>query len=641
MDQRTLPWLFEKSVDQYASNVLLWEKKDGRYRTSLYSDVRREVHRFAAGLLEFGIRKGDRVALLSEGRNAWVVAELGVLYLGAICVPLSVKLEERTELKFRIEHSGCRMVLASSLQLPKIVAIREHLPGLETVVVIDHLETAVNQPGFSSWQEVMDKGDAHLAAHPGSIERLWQGLCESDPATISYTSGTTADPKGIILTHRNYTANVDQCARALDIYPSYRSLLILPWDHSFTHTAGIYLIIASGASMASVEPGRTPSETLRNIPVNIREIKPSFLFSVPALARNFRKNIENGVRQKGKLLHRVFDAALRIAYGYNAEGYNRGTGWRKALKPLLALFDAVLFKQIRQGFGGQMEFFIGGGALLDMEMQRFFYAIGLPMLQGYGLTEAAPVISCNVPKKKHKLGSSGHIVPDLQVQIWDENRAPLPARSRGQIVVRGENVMAGYWKNPKATQETLVDGWLLTGDLGYLDEDDFLYVLGRVKSLLIGSDGEKFSPEGIEEALVAHSPYIEQVMLFNNQSPYTAALLFPNKAAVAGWLSEAKVTVNDPAASRSVIDLLGSEIDAYREGGRFEGIFPSRWLPSTFAILDEGFTEQNQLLNATLKMVRTRIVERYRKRLDSLFTPQGKRPDNPENLEALRRLLAG
>jgi len=640
MDQRTLPWLFEKSVNKYASNALLWEKRDGNYRSTHYADVRHEVYRFAAGLLDLGIKKGDRVALLSEGRNAWVIAELAVLYLGAICVPLSVKLEERTELRFRIEHSGCRMVLTSSLQLPKILTIRQLLPGIETIVVIDRSDP-VNQLGLISWQQVMDRGDAYLTAHPGSVQSGWRELSESDPATISYTSGTTADPKGIILTHRNYTANVDQCARALDIYPTYRSLLILPWDHSFTHTAGIYLIMASGASMASVEPGRTPSETLRNIPVNIREIKPSFLFSVPALARNFRKNIENGVRQQGKLLQRVFDAGLRIAYTYNGEGHNRGKGWRKILKPLLAVFDAVLFRKIREGFGGQMEFFIGGGAFLDMDLQRFFYAIGIPMLQGYGLTEAAPVISCNVPNKKHKLGSSGHIVPDLEVQIWDDNRMPSPTGSRGQIVVRGENVMAGYWRNPKATQEALVDGWLMTGDLGYLDSEEFLYVLGRVKSLLIGSDGEKFSPEGIEEALVAHSPYIEQVMLYNNQSPYTAALLVPSKAALASRLSEQNPSADGSMALRSAIDLLQREIDAYREGGRFHGMFPTRWLPSTFAVLDEGFTEQNQLLNATLKMVRTRIAERYRERLVSLFTPQGKRPDSIENLEALRRLLSG
>ena len=624
---------------RYRSNVLLWEKTAGSYRPTEYADVRKQIHQFAAGLLELGIQKGDRVALLSEGRNAWVVAELAVLYLGAICVPLSVKLEARSELRFRLEHSGCKMVLTSTLQFPKIAAIRDQLPGIETIVVIDRSEPGDGQSSVS-WGDVMDRGRLHLTAHPDAIENRWPEVSESDPATISYTSGTTADPKGIILTHRNYTANVDQCARALDILPSYRSVLILPWDHSFTHTAGIYLIIASGASLASVEPGRTTAETLRNIPVNIREIRPTFLFSVPALARNFRKNIETGVRQKGALVSWLFASGLKVAYSYNQDGYNKGRSWRRLLRPVLAVYDAVVFKKIRQALGGEMEFFIGGGALLDTEIQRFFYAIGIPMLQGYGLTEAAPVISCNVPKKKHKLGSSGHIVPDLQVQIRDEDGNPLQRGVSGQIVVKGENVMAGYWKNPKATREAIVDGWLLTGDLGRLDEDDFLYVLGRVKSLLIGSDGEKFSPEGIEEAMVAHSSYIDQVMLYNSQSPYTAALLVPNKAAITIWLSERHMSADDPAALRSVIDLIAGEIDSYRQGGRLEGIFPTRWLPSTFAVLSEGFTEQNQLLNATLKMVRTRIVEEYRTRLDSLFTAEGKRPDNRDNLEALRQLLS-
>ena len=214
----------------------------------------------------------------------------------------------------------------------------------------------------------------------------------------------------------------------------------------------------------------------------------------------------------------------------------------------------------------------------------------------------------------------------------------MPAGRTGEIVVRGENVMAGYWKNPKATDETIRDGWLYTGDLGYLDDDGFLYVLGRMKSLLIGSDGEKYSPEVIEEAVAETSPYIEQIMLYNNQSPYTVALLVPIKDALLRWLKDRALSVRTPEGQEAALRLLDGEIGEFREGGKRAGIFPARWLPAAVAVLGEGFTEQNQFLNSTMKMVRGRITEYYRDRLDHLFTPEAKDIVNPRNRTIVSRL---
>ena len=214
----------------------------------------------------------------------------------------------------------------------------------------------------------------------------------------------------------------------------------------------------------------------------------------------------------------------------------RAKGFRILLKPLTVLFDKILFSKVRQAFGGRLEFFIGGGALLDIDLQRFFYAIGIPMYQGYGLTEAAPVISSNNPAK-HKMGSSGPVARYMEIKICDDDGNEVPLGEKGEIVIKGDNVMAGYWKNPEATAETIKNGWLYTGDLGYMDKDGFLYVLGRFKSLLIGDDGEKFSPEGIEEAIVQQSKFIEQCMLYNNQNAYTTALIYPNVQAVKSWMA--------------------------------------------------------------------------------------------------------
>ena len=226
---------------------------------------------------------------------------------------------------------------------------------------------------------------------------------------------------------------------------------------------------------------------------------------------------------------------FNIAYRYNGIGIDKGKGTRKLLKPIYKFYDKILFSKIRANFGGNLKFFVGGGALLDIELQRFFYAIGIPMYQGYGLSEASPIISSNT-HHRHKLGSSGFLVDNMDCKICDDLGNPLSAGEKGEIVIKGGNVMKGYWKNDKASAETLKNNWLHTGDMGHIDEDGFLYVSGRFKSLLIANDGEKYSPEEIEETFVHQSAYIDQCILYNNQNPYTIALIVPNKGAIQSHL---------------------------------------------------------------------------------------------------------
>lgn len=629
MHINTIPELFENSVAKYSENIALWEKRTDRFEGMTYHDLREKVYCLAAGLLSMGIRKGDRIGLISEGRNDWVISELGILYAGAVNVPISVKVDELSDLKFRLSHSGCRFIIVSGGQNRKVRQIKKDLADLEKVIVMDRQDST--DADEMALEELIAFGREFLFKNKKLIDETWQSVKGDDPANICYTSGTTADPKGIVLTHRNYTANVEQSSAIFYIPEWYVSLLILPWDHSFAHTAGIYTLLKNGASMASVQPGKTGLETLKNIPVNIREIRPTFLLSVPALAKSFRKNIESGIKEKGEGIQKLFNGALEAAYRYNKDG------WKKSanlfLKAKVAFFDLLLFSKVRAGFGGRMRFFVGGGALLDMDMQKFFYAIGMPMYQGYGLTEAAPIISANTPSC-HKMGSSGKVVPNLEVRIMDENSNVLPAGSMGEIVVKGENVMAGYWKNDKATRETLRDGWLYTGDLGYMDKDGFLYVLGRFKSLLIGSDGEKYSPESIEEAITEHSRYIEQMMLYNNQSAYTTALIVPEKSAIREFLKQQGLNCKTKEGQDAVLKLLEKEMAVFRDNGQF----PSRWLPSSFAVLGEGFNEQNHLLNSTMKMVRGKIVEMYRNRIDYLYSAEGKDILNHENRTIVSRM---
>ena len=634
MTHRTLPQLFEDSVRSFPDNIMMWQKTDDQYQGTTYSEMRRRVHAFSAGLMSLGLKKGDRAALISEGRRDWVCSELGILFAGAVNVPISVRVDELADLKFRLAHAGCRMVIVSQNQAPKIRQIKKDLPDLERTIVLDRLSAF--EPDEVFFGDILARGEDYLRGREAEFEERWRSVGESDYANICYTSGTTADPKGIILTHRNYTANIEQSLTLVSCREDYVLLLILPWDHAFGHTCGIYTMMSCGAAMASVKLGKTPIETLKNVPVNIKETRPHILLSVPSLAKNFRKNIEKGVKDKGPKVEKLFKKALKLAYSYNLEGWNRGQGLRALKKPLVLLYDKILFSKVRQNFGGRLKFFVGGGALLDIELQRFFYGIGIPMYQGYGLTEAAPVISAN-SETAHKLGSSGRVAKGIELRICDDRGQALPPGQPGEIVIRGENVMAGYWKNDKATAETLRGGWLYTGDLGYLDQDGFLYVLGRAKSLLIANDGEKYSPEVIEEAIAEYTPYIDQLMLYNNQSPYTVALLVPNREAILSRLRQQNLSCRTEEGQKAVLALLDEAIGAFRQGGKSSGMFPQRWLPSAVAVLGEAFTEENRFLNSTLKMVRGRIAEHYKSRIDFLFTAEARDIYNRQNMTIVSR----
>ena len=635
--KRTIIDLFEESVSKFGHKDFLLEKHNGKFEPTSYITTKAEALKTGAGLVALGINRNDRVSILAEGCNNWIISELGLLYCGAISVPLSIKLEESNDLLFRLRHADVKLIFVSRNQLPKIRRISQELSDLKHIIVWGEEKSNLAE-GEMTLDELKALGEKYLTEHEAEFMEISTSIQNDDIATITYTSGTTADPKGVVLTHRNYTANVEQALSIISIPPSWRTLIILPLDHCFAHVVGFYIMIACGASVATTEVGRTPMETLKNIPINIKEVRPHFLLSVPALAKNFRKNIETSIHKKGKTTERLFHFALKTSYAYQADGYTKGRGWRLLLKPLVVLFDKILYSKVREAFGGDLQFFVGGGALLDSELQRFFYAIGIPMFQGYGLSEATPVISTNVPSRgNHRFGSSGRLVKPLEIKILDDEGRELPVGQKGEIVIKGENVMAGYWKNPESTADTVRDGWLHTGDMGYMGNDDFLYVLGRFKSLLISSDGEKYSPEGMEEAMVDKSPFIDQIVIYNNQCPYTIALVVPSKENLNRELNERGIKAEERAGVAAKI--VAEEIAKYRSGGVYAGEFPDRWVPAVVAIADEPFTEQNGLVNSTMKIVRNKVEKHFAEAIAHAYTAEGKAVDNSRNKEAISKIL--
>ena len=632
MKRLTIIDFVEKYTRQYSELTFLREKVDGVWTETTFRETREEAYKIGAGLIRLGMKKGDKASLLSQGRNLWITSELGILYAGGVNVPLSIKLTESTDLLFRIQHSESRFVIVSEQQLPKIRSIIDQCPMVEKVIVLDPIEDyGANELPIS---EVIAMGEAYLQDHAEDFRAVYESIQPDDYANISYTSGTTADPKGILLTHRNYTANVEQGSSVIQCQKGDVMLIILPLDHCFAHVAGFYTMMYYGGSIATVPIGKTAIATLKNIPISIKEVKPMLMLSVPALARNFRKNIETNIKAKGKVVERLYEFALNNAIKYNKEYWNRG-GWQAWRWPLVKLFDKIIFKAVREGFGGRMKFFVGGGALLDIELQRYFCAVGMPMFQGYGLSEATPIICAN--SMGHAIfGSSGRIVSPLDLKICDDDGNEVPHGQKGEIVIKGENVMAGYWKNPESTAKTVVDGWLHTGDMGYVTDKHpgYLWVVGRFKSLLISADGEKYSPEGFEDSLTDGSKYIEQVILHNNQDPYTIVLIVPNKDALKEYVKAQGVDPTTDAGKAAMLQKIQGEVNEYRNG-KFAGMFPEQWLPKAIAVLPEAFTEQNHMVNSTMKIVRGKVEEFYADRIEYAYTSEGKELMNEKNMASL------
>ena len=628
----------EKYTKKYSDSTYLREKQNGVWVETSFKQTRDEGRILAAGFMALGLQKGERVSLLAEARNLWVMTELGILYAGGVNVPLSYKLESDADLSFRINHSDSVYIAASENEIPKIRRIIKQCKQVRKVIVFDDIPLEKGEMHIS---ELHDMGVKFLKEHGEELEERIKAIKPDDYANISYTSGTTADPKGILLTHRNYTANVEQGSSVISVDEGARMLIILPLDHCFAHVAGFYTMMMYGGSIATVPVGKTQLATLRNVPGAIKDVKPNVMLSVPALSRTFKKNIEAGVKAKGPKVEKLFNFAVNLAIGYNQEYYNAGKPWWKHFwkKPLINFFDKKLFATIRESaFGGEMKFFVGGGALLDIELQKWYNAIGVPVFQGYGLSEATPIICAN--SAGHAIfGSSGRTVQPMDIKICDEEHKELPDGQTGEIVIRGENVMAGYWKNPEATASTVVDGWLYTGDRGYLYPKDrrYLYVTGRFKSLLIAADGDKYSPEGYEDNLTSVTKFVNQVIIHNNQNPYTIALIVPNKDLCKEWLRKEHPEL-DPASEdgkKAMIQKLWDEMNTYRKGGKHEDMFPEKWLPTTVVVCPEAWTEQNGLVNSTMKIVRGKVEKAYADRIDYAYTADGRNIFNEKNLASI------
>ena len=615
MSKRTIFRMLDEAATKYTDKNYLSEKGDHGWNRTSFGEVKVRALYLASAFIDLGIVYEDKIAILSEAKTDWIIAEFATLYSGGISVPLSIKLLPE-EVPFRVNHSDSRIFIISENTLEKVVPYMDKYNNKELKLVVldepsDKISRQCKKYNFDESEllfieDLYNLGQKNIHKNKPRIDKIVSDIKEDDVVTISYTSGTTGNPKGIMLTHLNYYSNSNEAVRTFQIREFISTLIILPTDHSFAHTVGIYTSLVKGLSIYFVDARGGGMNALKNIPINLIEASPNFLLTVPALTSNFINKFKEGIRSKGSFIEGIFERGLKAAFWRNGDGYRKPG----LIVQLMTFFNywiakILIFKKLKLIFGANIEFLVGGGALLDIKQQQFYKAIGVPVYQGYGLTEATPVISTNTPFE-HKMGTSGKVLGNIECKICDDNGSSVLSGMKGEIVIRGDNVMKGYYKNPEATKEALRNGWLYTGDIGYFDEDDFLVVVGREKALLISEDGEKYSPEEIEEAIVNCSDMINQILIYNDHNKYTTALLTLNIKRVSDWIAK-----NDIDSVQLVVDKIKKEVLLFENQKEYEGKFPKKWMPSNFQIIEEEFSEANQMINSTLKMVRHKITETY------------------------------
>ncbi|HOJ99095.1 MAG TPA: AMP-binding protein [Termitinemataceae bacterium] len=623
---------------RFGEKPFAYQKSDEGWKYKTFNQTFDEARLFASFLLNQGMQKEDRLAIYAEGSPNWIVAEYGTIMAGCIAVPLSFKLLPE-EILYRLEHSEAKIVATNANHIDKIARVCQDVEQKTgkalTIICLDETYDLSScdfpRERLFRMDHCRTQGAAALSTTASKLDQIEKNCQGDDVVTISYTSGTTGNPKGIMLTHYNYYINSLDSVNIFKVPEAkYVNFVILPVDHSFAQTVGIHAAVQRGIQLWFVDSRGGAMAILRNIPQNLKECEPVFMMTVPALSANFMKKIIAEIDKRGGIVKTLFDLGIKSGIAYWGDHTHPPKTLQSFVNGLIywPLRKLVLDRVRIQVFGRRAQFFSGGGASFDIGQQRFYRALGMPLYQGYGMTEASPVISTNIAEHC-KLGTSGIPLDHVEIRIEREDGTVAAPGEKGEICVRGPNVMKGYFKNPEATQEALRGGWLHTGDLGWLDADGYLTVAGRAKALLISADGEKYSPEGIEDAILNSATMVNQVMVWNDHKKFTCALITLDEEKVRRTIRERHIKT-----AEELLEVIKDSFYSFRQDPSYKNMVPLNWTPATFQIIPEPFSEKDGLINSTMKLVRHKVVEKYQSVLEYIYN-EGSTYKNPQNLAVL------
>ncbi len=597
MTVTTIPQLFFTAVTEKPRPDLFSSKDaDGVYQDVSSTDAQRRVRAIRLGLESLGLAKGDRVAILSENRLEWALVDLAALCLGAVDVPIYPTLLPDDIAYILKDCQPAAIFVSTEEQAGKIAEVRSELPFLKEIITFE----PVSLPDMMHMDKLMQIGGNLADKHPQDPSDDVGPAGKDDPCSIIYTSGTTGNPKGVVLSHWNFVSNVLAAATLIPAGSSDKMLSFLPLSHVFERMAGYYFPLNAGIGIAYAESVETVAD-------DMGLVRPTVMVSVPRLYEKIFAKVTTTAMSGSPIKRNIFMWARRVGQEWG-EKVRAGEPVPGLLAMQYRIANKLVFSKLQKRTGGRLRFFVSGGAPLADHINEFFYAAGLTVLEGYGLTETSPVVTCNT-LEHFRIGSVGKVVPDTEVRIADD----------GEIMVRGPQIMIGYYNNEEATREVLAeDGWFSTGDIGHIDDEGYVYITDRKKDIIVTAGGKNIAPQPMEGAF-KRNKFINQIVIVGDRRPYLVCLIVPNFENLEAWALEHKLSWTDHD------DLLRNpEITAKFERGleRTNRKFPSFSTVKKFTLLQNEFTLESGELTPTLKVKRRVIQDRYEGLIASLYSEE-------------------
>ena len=595
---KTIPAIYKHLTEQFGKGKerpFLQHKVDNNYVGITYSEFQKQTEELAFGLAQLGVKRGEKVSIIAENRPEWVYADMAVLGLGGVDVPL-YPISTSDTIEFILNNSeSIGIVVSNNFHLNKVLKVRDKCKTLKFIIVMNDMDVSQYDKVYT-FSQVMELGKGLKNDNPSLFKDSLNIAAPDDTATIIYTSGTTGEPKGVVLTHWNIMSNVQSAHKSFPIDENDIFLSFLPLCHIFERMAGYYTAVSCGAMICY-------AESIEKIAQNMTEVKPTVMTAVPRLFERMHSKIIKNVESQPEKKQKIFQWALEVGKLYFEAGKDgRSIPIGLTIKHKLA--DKLVFKKLRERTGGRLRFFISGGAALSRDLGEFFVSAGIKIIEGYGLTESSPVLSCN-RLDDFKFGTVGKPFPGVEIKI----------ASDGEILAHGPNIMQGYYKNKKETEATIKDGWLHTGDIGVFDAEGFLIITDRKKHLFKTTGGKYIAPTPIENLFLA-SKYIDQFVLIGDRRMFLSALIVPDFDAVKEYADAHRIqynSVQDLLESKQIYEMLEKEL------GQFQKRLANYERVRKFKILDQPFSIETGEMTPSLKLKRKVIEERYGDLIEDMY----------------------